>query len=83
MTADETARILAMIDRLANEPPSPAEQRAAAMTLDELWSDKQSTDAYFDDCRECGQGIGTKERVRYHAVCDRLEEMGETVTRWR
>ena len=53
------------------------------MTVDELFDAKDSMEHYFNACRECEQGINSKETVRYNRILARLEDAGETVTRWK
>ena len=51
-------------------------------TTDELLSSKESYDSYFASCRESGQGINSKDTVRYYALLLKLRELGETATNW-
>lgn len=40
------------------------------LTLDEMEREAKNLAGYFDDCVLTGQGINTKERVRYRACFD-------------
>lgn len=56
----------------------PVEQ----MSVDDLLSEHDSLGHYFTCCREEGQGINSKESIRYRMILSRLAELGETVEDW-
>jgi hypothetical protein len=51
-------------------------------SVEDLYDAKESYERYFTACRECEQGINTKESVRYRAILEALKQAGETVTSW-
>ena len=53
------------------------------MTLAECEDTKDSLERYFESCQRIGQGINSKETVRYRRACERIErETGKPVERW-
>ncbi len=46
------------------------------MTADEAASEFQHLDSYCMRCKESGQGVNSKEFVRFRLVADRLHELG-------
>lgn len=65
------------------KPWNPMEE-IAQMNEGQLEGRKGSLEDYFNACRQEKQGINSKERAWYHAVCDRLEkEFGWKITRWQ
>ena len=51
-------------------------------SLSDILSAKDSFDSYFQSCRECMQGINSKETVRYYALLNELRKQGEPTTNW-
>lgn len=51
------------------------------MTVDEAEQEMYSLEAYFAECEEIGQGINSKETIRYRRCCDKVEAAGRHVQR--
>jgi hypothetical protein len=47
-------------------------QEIAEMTVEQLLAKKDWLERGFQDCRESGHGVSTKERVWYQFVLERL-----------
>lgn len=52
------------------------------MNLDALYGEKEHLERYFQHCREEGQGIGTKDTIRYYSVITRLKALGQECSQW-
>jgi len=61
---------------MENNKALPAPMQAIAeMTVEQLFSKKDSLERDFEFCRQTGQGVSTKERVWYQFVLKRLVEL--------
>lgn len=80
---DAERELLRMKAELMPKAPLPAPmQRIADMDHAQLESEKDFMEETFCRCRECGQGISTKETVQYNFICRRIDDLGFYVDRW-
>lgn len=49
------------------------------MTVDEAEQEMYSLESYFESCVEIGQGINSKESIRYRRCCDKVRAAGRHV----
>lgn len=57
-------------------------KRPDDMTEDELLDEYEHLWRYFNACREEGQGINSKESIRFHTVRQLLAQKGNPQPNW-